>query len=151
MGAHHGVRLKDAALVAAACLSDRYIRQRFLPDKAIDLVDEACSRTRVQLDSKPEQIDALERRKLQLEIEQTALQKETDEASRKRVAEVEREMAEISEELKPLWLRYENERGAANKLQEAKSKMEVCCHRELKAYCSNHVHSSCATATAPAP
>merc|ERR1712146_27703 len=85
--AHHGVILADSALVAAATLSDRYVRQRFLPDKAIDLVDEACARTRVQLDSKPEAMDALERRQLQLEVEHTALKKETDDASKKRLRE----------------------------------------------------------------
>jgi hypothetical protein len=82
--AHHGVRISDRALVAAAVLSGRYIRGRFLPDKAIDLVDEAAARTRVQLDSKPEVIDVLDRRKLQLEIESAALSKEKDEASKKR-------------------------------------------------------------------
>merc|ERR1712159_569334 len=90
--AHHGVVISDAALVAAATLSDRYIKARFLPDKAIDLLDEACSRTRVQLDSKPEVIDMLERRKLQLEIEQTALGKEKDKASKDRIGAIKKEM-----------------------------------------------------------
>merc|ERR1712159_283919 len=103
--AHHGVVISDAALVAAATLSDRYIKARFLPDKAIDLLDEACSRTRVQLDSKPEVIDTLERRKLQLEIEQTALHKEKDKTSKNRMADIRQEMADIDEELKPLRVR----------------------------------------------
>jgi len=121
---HHGVLIADAALVAAAQLSDRYIKGRFLPDKAIDLVDEACARTRVQLDSKPEEIDALERRKLQLEIERTALQKETDEASKQRLLAVEKAMANIDDELRPLQARYERERGGADELREAKAKRE---------------------------
>lgn len=108
--------------MAAATLSDRYIRGRFLPDKAIDLVDEACARTRVQLDSKPEVIDSLERRRLQLEVERTALNKEKDEASKQRKGEVDREIANIDEELRPLRERYERERGGAHKLQEAKER-----------------------------
>merc|ERR1711976_532706 len=83
--AHHGVRITDAALIAAAKLSDRYITTRFLPDKAIDLVDEAAANRRVQLDSRPEEIDVLERRILQLEIESTALSREKDSASKKRL------------------------------------------------------------------
>jgi len=131
--AHHGVVISDAALVAAATLSDRYIKARFLPDKAIDLLDEACSRTRVQLDSKPEVIDMLERRKLQLEIEQTALGKEKDKASKDRIGAIKKEMAEIEEQLKPLWARYEHERGAAHALQEAKAKREVLQQKTVAA------------------
>merc|ERR1712093_110438 len=127
--AHHGVLLADSALVAAATLSDRYIKGRFLPDKAIDLMDEACARTRVQLDSKPEQIDTLERRKLQLEIERTALQKETDEASKTRLLAIEREIANLDDELRPLAARFERERGGAHELQEAKEKMQNLQHK----------------------
>merc|ERR1712159_423746 len=126
--AHHGVIISDGALVAAATLSDRYIRGRFLPDKAIDLVDEACARTRVQLDSKPEAIDMLERKKLQLEIERAALQKETNsgsvfsflsngssnEASKERLGNIEREIANLDDELRPLVARYDRERGGAD-------------------------------------
>merc|ERR1719399_1695537 len=90
---HHGVIIADAALCAAATLSDRFVKGRFLPDKAIDLVDEACARTRVQLDSKPEAIDALERRRLQLDVERLALQKEKDANSAKRRSDVELEIA----------------------------------------------------------
>ena len=105
--AHHGVRLKDAALVAAVQLSDRYITQRFLPDKAIDLIDEACSKTRVQLDSRPEQIDTLERRKLQLEIEASAMEREKDDrASKLRLRDVRKELADIEDALSPLVARW---------------------------------------------
>lgn len=86
--AHHGVRLLDSALVVAAQLAGRYITNRFLPDKAIDLIDEACANVRVQLDSQPEAIDQLERKQLQLEIEATALEKEKDNASKQRLAKV---------------------------------------------------------------
>jgi len=120
--AHHGVVISDRALVAAAQLSDRYIRGRFNPDKAIDLVDEACARTRVQLDSKPEIIDQLERQRLQLQVEQTALGKEKDKASKKRKTEVSQRIANIDEQLIPLVERYERERGGANALQQAKEK-----------------------------
>lgn len=98
---HHGVRIADAALVIAAQLANRYITNRFLPDKAIDVVDEACASARVQLDSQPEQIDVLERRRLQLEIEATALAKEKDVGSVQRLAKVQEEMAKITEEIKP--------------------------------------------------
>ena len=92
---HHGVRIQDAALVAAATLSHRYITDRFLPDKAIDLVDEAASRVRVQIDSMPEELDQLERKRVQLEIEREALKKESDDASRERLDAVEREIVEL--------------------------------------------------------
>src|SRR5450432_2113618 len=95
---HHGVRIQDAALVAAATLSHRYITDRFLPDKAIDLVDEAASRLRMELDSMPVEVDKLERQIMQLEIEQTALKKEKDEASRQRLKNLERELANLREQ-----------------------------------------------------
>merc|ERR1712159_875712 len=139
--AHHGVVISDAALVAAATLSDRYIKARFLPDKAIDLVDEACARTRVQLDSRPEAIDALERRRLQLEVEQTALKKEKDDASKKRLSEVNKDVAEISEQLAPLLARYERERGGAKKLQEAKAKREVLLQKAVTARRKNDLQT----------
>src|SRR5690242_11423246 len=94
---HHGVRISDAALVAAAQLSHRYITDRFLPDKAIDLIDEAASKLRLEIDSMPAPIEALERRVTQLEIERAALKKESDEASRARLSEVERELSEQKE------------------------------------------------------
>ncbi|KAF9169973.1 hypothetical protein BGX21_009386 [Mortierella sp. AD011] len=128
---HHGVKVADAALVTAATLAHRYISNRFLPDKAIDLMDEACANTRVQLDSQPEVIDHLERRHLQLEVEATALAKEKDAASQQRLIKVREEMSKISEELKPLKLKYELDKSRINevrdlgqKLQDLKSKAE---------------------------
>ncbi len=103
---HHGVRIKDSALVAAAVLSDRYISERFLPDKAIDLVDESAAKLRTEIDSMPSEIDELQRRVMQLEIEKQALRKEKDEVSRERLQKLERELAETREsadELKALW------------------------------------------------
>ena len=96
---HHGVRIKDSALVAAAVLSDRYVTGRFLPDKAIDLVDEAASRLRIEIDSMPTEVDVLERRARQLEIERAALKKETDQAARERLAKLEEELASLQETL----------------------------------------------------
>ena len=101
---HHGVRIQDSALVAAAILSNRYITDRFLPDKAIDLVDEAASHRRVELDSTPSEIDSLDRRILQLQVEQEALKKETDAASRERRAKVERDIANLNEQMHSLQL-----------------------------------------------
>ena len=123
---HHGVIIRDSALVIAAQLADRYISSRFQPDKSIDLVDEACASLRVQLDSQPEEIDKLERRKLQLEIEATALQKEKerDEQSEQRLKTVNEELSKVRDALLPLKARYEKERGRVNELREAKRKME---------------------------
>ena len=96
---HHGVRIKDSALVAAAVLSDRYVTGRFLPDKAIDLVDEAASRLRMEIDSMPVEIDEVERRIKQLEIERVSLKKETDAASQERLEKLERELADLEERI----------------------------------------------------
>ena len=118
---HHGVRITDSAIVAAATLSNRYISDRFLPDKAIDLVDEAASRLRIQVDSKPEELDELDRRIIQLKIEQEALRKETDQASKDRLMKLEAELAEIEEKSAALTARWRAEKdklGAANKLKE---------------------------------
>ena len=95
---HHGVKLKDAALVAAAVLSHRYISDRFLPDKAIDLVDEAAAKLRMEIDSMPAELDEVRRRIMQLEIEREALRKERDQASRERLAKLEKELADLKEE-----------------------------------------------------
>jgi ATP-dependent Clp protease ATP-binding subunit ClpB len=122
---HHGVRIQDGALVTAAQLADRYIPGRFAPDKAIDLVDEACARVRVQLDSKPEEIDALERQLQQLEIEVAALRKEKDDASRARLKSAEAAKAEVEERLAPMRLQYETERGQVVELKTAQSKLEA--------------------------
>ncbi|KAJ1734174.1 hypothetical protein LPJ61_001212 [Coemansia biformis] len=126
---HHGVRVLDSALVAAAQLSDRYITNRRLPDKALDIIDEAMAWTRVQLDSQPEQIDHLERRILQLEIERTALQKETSDVSKKRLGEVGSEIVRLHDELQPLKLRYQQEKGLLDEIREANQKMEALCRK----------------------
>ncbi|WP_232661391.1 ATP-dependent chaperone ClpB [Pseudonocardia sp. TRM90224] len=121
---HHGVRITDAALVAAATLSDRYITARFLPDKAIDLVDEAASRLRMEIDSRPVEIDTVERAVRRLEIEEMALAKESDAASVERLAALRAELAEKREELSALTARWQNERGAIEGVRELKEQLE---------------------------
>jgi ATP-dependent Clp protease ATP-binding subunit ClpB len=121
---HHGVRITDSALVAAATLSDRYITERFLPDKAIDLVDEAASRLRMEIDSMPIELDELERRRIQLEIEREALRKETDEASKARLEALEKELAEIAEEAGAMKQRWEAEKGAIQAIRATKAELE---------------------------
>ena len=119
--AHHGVRITDPAIIAAATLSDRYIADRFLPDKAIDLIDEAASRQRMQVDSKPEELDELDRRIMQLKIEQEALKKETDTASKDRLKKLASELAELQEKSDALTARWKAEKdklGQAAKLKE---------------------------------
>jgi ATP-dependent Clp protease ATP-binding subunit ClpB len=123
--AHHGVRIADAALVAAATLADRYIGNRFLPDKAIDLVDEACASVRVQLDSQPEAIDRLERRKLQLEVEATALSKEEDDHSQQRLSGVREELASLGEQLSLLQARYQAEKARVDDVHSLRAKLEA--------------------------
>ncbi|MEE8578754.1 MAG: ATP-dependent chaperone ClpB [Hyphomicrobium sp.] len=118
---HHGVRITDSALVAAATLSNRYITDRFLPDKAIDLVDEAASRLKMEIDSKPEALDAIDRDLMQMKIEREALRKETDAASKDRLARLEKDIADLDEESKVLTQNWEAEReklGSAQKLKE---------------------------------
>jgi ATP-dependent Clp protease ATP-binding subunit ClpB len=122
---HHGVRITDAALVAAATLSDRYITARFLPDKAIDLVDEAGSRLRMEIDSRPVEIDSVERAVRRLEIEEMALAKESDAASVDRLASLRAELAEKKEELAALTARWQNERGAIEGVRELKEQLEA--------------------------
>jgi ATP-dependent Clp protease ATP-binding subunit ClpB len=121
---HHGVRIQDAALVAAATLSHRYITDRFLPDKAIDLVDEAASRVRVQIDSMPEELDQLERKLTQLEIEREALKKESDAASAERLKRVEKEIANLREERDAMRARWESEKAAIQATRDLKAKRE---------------------------
>jgi ATP-dependent Clp protease ATP-binding subunit ClpB len=121
---HHGVRIQDAALVAAATLSHRYIADRFLPDKAIDLVDEAASRLRMELDSMPTEIDQLERQIQQLEIEQSALKKEKDEASRERLKRLEKELANLKEKSSQLKAQWQNEKAAINAVSIVNSQIE---------------------------
>ncbi|MCW2721631.1 MAG: ATP-dependent Clp protease ATP-binding subunit ClpB [Pseudonocardiales bacterium] len=121
---HHGVRITDAALVAAATLSDRYITARFLPDKAIDLVDEAGSRLRMEIDSRPVEIDTVERAVRRLEIEEMALAKESDAPSVERLAALRAELAEKKEQLSALTARWQNERGAIEGVRELKEQLE---------------------------
>jgi ATP-dependent Clp protease ATP-binding subunit ClpB len=121
---HHGVRITDSALVAAAVLSNRYITDRFLPDKAIDLVDEAASRLRMEIDSMPIELDELERRRVQLEIEREALRKETDEGSKARLEALERELADLIEETGAMKQRWEAEKSAIQAIRGSKSELE---------------------------
>jgi ATP-dependent Clp protease ATP-binding subunit ClpB len=121
---HHGVRIQDAALVAAAMLSHRYVTGRFLPDKAIDLVDEAASRLRIEIDSMPTEIDVLDRRAKQLEIEKAALAKETDSASRERLARLEEELAGLHEEMDGMKAHWEQEKSAIESIRSLKAEME---------------------------
>ncbi len=121
---HHGVRIQDAAIVAAATLSNRYITDRFLPDKAIDLIDEAASRLRIEIDSVPTEIDLLQRKTIQLEIEREALKKEKDKASKERLTGVEREISNLKEEASKLKAQWQNEKNAIAKIREAKTQLE---------------------------
>jgi len=121
---HHGVRIKDEALVAAATLSDRYITSRFLPDKAIDLVDEAASRLKMELDSRPTELDKLERRLLQLSIERQALSREEDSASKERLAKLEKEIADIGAERDAMKARWESEKKDIQGIRELKQRIE---------------------------
>ncbi len=122
---HHGVRITDAAIVAAATLSNRYIADRFLPDKAIDLVDEAASRLRMQVDSKPEALDELDRRIVQLRIEQEALKKETDAASRDRLVKLSEELGDLEERSSALTQRWQAEKGKLGDAQKLKEQLEA--------------------------
>ncbi len=121
---HHGVRIQDPALVAAAVLSDRYVTGRFLPDKAIDLVDESASRLRIEIDSMPIEIDEVERRIKQLEIERMALQKETDEASKQRLERLEQELADLRERSAGMIAHWQQEKERIGRIRERKSQIE---------------------------
>jgi ATP-dependent Clp protease ATP-binding subunit ClpB len=121
---HHGVRITDGALVAAATLSNRYITDRFLPDKAIDLIDEAASRLRMQVDSKPEELDELDRRIIQLKIEREALRKESDSASRDRLAKLEKELAEDEEKSNAMTAAWNAEKEQVNETQKLKERLD---------------------------
>jgi len=121
---HHGVRIKDAAIVAAAALSNRYITDRFLPDKAIDLIDEAAARLRTEIDSMPAELDELERQIRQLEIERQALKKESDRASKERLAALEKQLAEASEKRTALRSRWNQEKEAIAKIRALKANLE---------------------------
>ncbi|SVD26124.1 uncharacterized protein METZ01_LOCUS378978, partial [marine metagenome] len=121
---HHGVRIKDNALIAAATLSHRYISDRFLPDKAIDLIDEGAAQLRVEINSMPAEMDETSRRILQLEIEKEALKKESDEASRDRLEMLSQELAELQEEFNGLKLQWEKEKSELQSLSNLKQKIE---------------------------
>src|SRR5213596_3346860 len=122
---HHGVRIQDAALVAAAMLSDRYITGRFLPDKAIDLVDEAASRLRIEIDSMPTEIDVVERRIRQLEIERVALQKEEDQASRERLEKLEQDLANLREQSAAMKAHWQGEKDEIAEIRSLKEQLEA--------------------------
>src|SRR5690606_2823515 len=114
---HHGVRIQDAALVAAAMLSNRYISDRFLPDKAIDLVDEACAMIRTEMDSMPAELDEVSRRVMRLEIEEAALKKEKDRASQERLENLRAELANLREKMNAMKLQWQAEKEAIEKLR----------------------------------
>src|SRR6202453_3336917 len=121
---HHGVRIKDSALVAAAVLSNRYITDRFLPDKAIDLVDEAAAKLRTEIDSMPAELDEILRRQMQLQIEREALKKESDKASRERLAKIDKELAELKSEADALKAQWQADQEAIKKQREVRAKIE---------------------------
>jgi ATP-dependent Clp protease ATP-binding subunit ClpB len=121
---HHGVKIKDSAIIAAAMLSNRYISDRFLPDKAVDLIDEAASRLRIEIDSVPMEIDEVQRKVMQLEIERQALKKEKDKASVERLKKLEKELADLKAEVKEKSLQWENEKKSISKIREIKERIE---------------------------
>ena len=121
----HGVKIQDGALIAAATLSDRYISDRFLPDKAIDLVDEACAMVKTELDSMPAELDEMDHRITQLQIEEASLKKETDELSQQRLAALEKEMAELRDTFNSKKAQWENEKNAINKVQALRAEVET--------------------------
>ncbi|MBN1812723.1 MAG: ATP-dependent chaperone ClpB, partial [Anaerolineae bacterium] len=126
---HHGVRIQDSAVIAAATLSDRYIADRHLPDKAIDLIDEAASRLRMEIDSKPAELDEVDRRVMQLEIEREALKKEKDKASKERLKKLEKELADLQESSAALRSRWEQEKAAIQAIRDTKERTEQVNHR----------------------
>jgi len=128
---HHGVSIQDGALVAAATLSDRYISDRFLPDKAIDLIDEACAMIRTEMDSMPQELDALSRRTLQLEIEEAALKKEKDDASKQRLKALQSELADTRSSAAALRAKWDKEKASINKVRATREKLETV-RREME-------------------
>jgi len=125
---HHGIRITDSAIIAAATLSHRYIADRFLPDKAIDLVDEAASSIRTEIDSLPTELDSVERNLRQLEIEREALRRETDKVSKERLATIERELANLNEQARSMRTRWEQEKNALSTIRDIKEKIEQTRH-----------------------
>jgi ATP-dependent Clp protease ATP-binding subunit ClpB len=130
---HHGVRIKDSAIIAAATLSNRYISDRFLPDKAVDLIDEAASRLRIELDSMPAEIDTINRKIIQLEIERQSLKKETDKTSKERRDKLEGELAELKHTMDQMKLHWSSEKDIIKKIQHIKSQMESLKTEEVNA------------------
>ena len=130
---HHGVRITDNAIIAAASLSNRYISERFLPDKAIDLIDEAASRLRLQIDSLPVEIDVVERRILQLKIEKQALEKEKDEGSKARLSTLEKELAELQEKSSVMKTQWKEEKSKITRIQKYKEDLEKAKQEETEA------------------
>jgi ATP-dependent Clp protease ATP-binding subunit ClpB len=126
---HHGVRIQDSAVIAAATLSHRYISDRFLPDKAIDLIDEAASRLKMEIDSKPAELDEVDRRVMQLEIEREALKKERDKASKERLKNLEKELADLKEQSAALAARWQQEKAAIQELRDTKERIEEVRHQ----------------------
>ncbi|HKL20611.1 MAG TPA: AAA family ATPase, partial [Tichowtungia sp.] len=134
---HHGVRIKDTALVASATLSDRYITDRFLPDKAIDLMDEACASIRTEIDSLPAELDEITRKVMRLEIEETALKKEKDKASKERLAALQKELADLKAESDTLRTQWENEKGGIQKVRDLREALDLArreCDEAERAY-----------------
>ena len=129
---HHGVRIKDEALIAAAVLSDRYITARFLPDKAIDLVDEAASRLKMEIESQPTELDQLQRKILQLDIEKQALSKETDVASAERLAKLDKELSELKVSRDAMQLQWQNEKSVIEEIRSLKQRLEELSAQELQ-------------------
>jgi len=130
---HHGVKIKDSAIIAAASLSDRYITDRFLPDKAIDLIDECASRLRIEIDSKPVEIDEIQRKIRQLEIEREALKKETDKACRERLGKLEKELENLKEEYNQMNAHWQNEKEVIQEIRSIKSELDQLTTEEQKA------------------
>ena len=125
---YHGVKIQDAAIIAAATLSDRYITDRFLPDKAIDLIDEACAMIRTEIDSMPTELDVIQRKIIQLQIEEAALKKDKDPLTREHLAAIQKELAEMQDDFNAKKARWENEKGAIGKVQSLKGEIEALRH-----------------------
>jgi ATP-dependent Clp protease ATP-binding subunit ClpB len=138
---HHGVRIKDRAIVMAARLSDRYISDRFLPDKAIDLIDEAASKLRLELDSQPAKLTEIDQKLTQLQIEKKVLEKEEDKSARNRFAELEREIAELGEARSALALEWQNEKEAIQSIRATKEDIEEARRREQQATRENNLET----------
>jgi len=130
---HHGVRIKDTALVAAAALSDRYITERFLPDKAIDLMDEACASIRTEIDSLPAELDEISRKVMRLEIEETALRKEKDKASQERLSDLQKELADLKAEEKTFRTQWENEKGGIQNVRNLREALDLARRESAEA------------------